>query len=213
VAETYAALQLSRAGASFVLKIFDVHLTGTMQLLHLLHSCYRVMRLVKPLTSRPANSEKYLLCVGFEPARLSPVTLARLRSCVAHGTIAPLRALPVPCAFLRDVVHYNLHYIARQVSYISRTLAFIRSVHIRGSVDGAGAPAATALTALTALTAVTAVTAVPAPAPAQAWPGAGSDAYACGLRRQLAQSLRWCHKYGVRSSLSSFRRYHECVVT
>jgi 23S rRNA U2552 (ribose-2'-O)-methylase RlmE/FtsJ len=199
VAEVYAALRLQRAGASFVLKIYDIHATGTIQLLHLLYSCYRAVRLVKPLTSRPANSEKYLLCTGFEPVWLAPATLPRLRLCVATGSMAPLRAPPVPCAFLRDVVSFNLCYIARQISYIARTLVFIRAVL---AAEARRAPAAAYVAA-----------GVPTRSPVSSLsaPGPVVGAYACGMRRQLDSSLRWCHKYGVRASMPALRKYQACL--
>jgi hypothetical protein len=52
-------------GGVFVLKIYDMHFAITQQLIMLLCLYYRKVGVVKPLTSRPGNSEKYLLCEGF----------------------------------------------------------------------------------------------------------------------------------------------------
>lgn len=63
--EILAALNLQRAGGAFVLKIYDIGETLTMRLLYILHCCYRTMRIVKPQSSRPSSSEKYIVCGRF----------------------------------------------------------------------------------------------------------------------------------------------------
>jgi 23S rRNA U2552 (ribose-2'-O)-methylase RlmE/FtsJ len=131
LAEVYAALRLQRTGGSLVLKVYDLHSVATVRMLYVLRLCYGTMRLVKPLTSRPANSEKYAVCTDFHGA--SSGLMAALRcACYAGGTsrcvdrhVAPV--VPVPVSFLRDVVHYNTFYIARQACYIGRTISHIRN--------------------------------------------------------------------------------------
>jgi 23S rRNA U2552 (ribose-2'-O)-methylase RlmE/FtsJ len=51
-------------GGSFILKIYDCGFELTRQLILLLALYYSV-KIVKPVTSRPGNSEKYLLCEHF----------------------------------------------------------------------------------------------------------------------------------------------------
>ena len=63
--QVMTALLCQKPGGMFVLKFFDTYQTKTLQLLCLLRRCYRQLSFVKPYTSRPANSEKYLVCVDF----------------------------------------------------------------------------------------------------------------------------------------------------
>ncbi len=63
--QSLAALLCQKKGGVFILKCFDTYQTKTLQLLYLLHKCYKHIHFVKPHTSRPANSEKYLVCVDF----------------------------------------------------------------------------------------------------------------------------------------------------
>ncbi len=63
--QSLAALLCQKKGGVFILKCFDTYQPKTLQLLYLLHKCYRNIYFVKPHTSRPANSEKYLVCVDF----------------------------------------------------------------------------------------------------------------------------------------------------
>jgi len=65
VAQICYALSLQKAEGCFVLKIFDCFLPATIDLLYLLSSCYENVYLTKPLTSRVANSEKYIVCENY----------------------------------------------------------------------------------------------------------------------------------------------------
>ena len=64
-AEMIAAFHVNRIGGSFIVKIFDIYTTVTLKLIYLLGLFYDEINIVKPLTSRPANSEKYVVCKGF----------------------------------------------------------------------------------------------------------------------------------------------------
>jgi hypothetical protein len=64
-AQIACAVCIQACGGSFVLKIFDLFTTPTIDLLALLSSLYDHVSLIKPVTSRYANSEKYVVCTGF----------------------------------------------------------------------------------------------------------------------------------------------------
>ncbi|CAM9723243.1 unnamed protein product, partial [Laminaria digitata] len=83
--EALTALLLLEEGGSFVCKLFEVWTEATASLVYLLHRKFRRIAIVKPITSRPASGERYLVCVGLLPP-----------------------ALPTGCRFtdgLRDKVH------------------------------------------------------------------------------------------------------------
>jgi len=72
VSEVLYALSLQKTGGTFVLKIFDTFTRVTIDIIHLLSSFYSDVIIIKPNTSRIANSEKYVVCKGFkEPALVS----------------------------------------------------------------------------------------------------------------------------------------------
>ena len=189
VSQAYSALLLQAPGGAFVLKVFDAASAETIALLQGLRMSYADVRLVKPLSSRPANSERYALCTGFAGA--APDLLAALGATLAHETLAPLRALaeaqPPPIRFLRAVVEYNAAHVARQASYIARTVAMI---------GGSGAGRASA-------------------AAEQCWGSAQGQGQGQGqaparqrlLHRQLSKSIRWCHKYRVQIAVPVFQEY------
>jgi hypothetical protein len=66
-AETAAALRLVAPTGLAVIKIFDAYLPETRAALRLFRSCFSTSSVVKPVTSRPANSERYLVASGLLP--------------------------------------------------------------------------------------------------------------------------------------------------
>ncbi len=185
VSQAYSALLLQAPGGAFVLKVFDAASAETIALLQGLRRSYADVRLVKPLSSRPANSERYALCTGFVGAPAD--ILAAFGATLAHKTLAPLRALaeaqPPPIRFLRAVVEYNASHVARQASYIARTVAMI-------GASGAGRASAAGGFAEQAC-----------------WGGAQAPARQRLLHRQLSKSIRWCHKYRVQIAVPVFQEY------
>jgi 23S rRNA U2552 (ribose-2'-O)-methylase RlmE/FtsJ len=69
-AETCYALFLQRQHGSFILKLFECTLPATVDILILLSSFYEKVAIFKPNSSRYANSERYLVCTGFLPAKM-----------------------------------------------------------------------------------------------------------------------------------------------
>lgn len=65
LSEIYAALSLQKRGGHFVLKVFDIFTETSVHLMYLLSSAYKSVSVYKPKTSRPTNSEKYIVCKDF----------------------------------------------------------------------------------------------------------------------------------------------------
>ena len=60
------AIVMQKYNGVFILKLFDIFLKSTTQLIYLLNCFYKKVYIVKPNTSRHANSEKYLVCKYFK---------------------------------------------------------------------------------------------------------------------------------------------------
>ena len=69
VSQTAAALTLLREGGYFVLKMFGFRETGTRRMLNCLYSCFDIITFMKPISSRPASAERYLVCGGYAGAK------------------------------------------------------------------------------------------------------------------------------------------------
>ena len=61
----FNAIYLQKTGGNYILKVFDIFTDTSIQLLYLLNTLYNEVYVYKPRTSRPSNSEKYIICKGF----------------------------------------------------------------------------------------------------------------------------------------------------
>lgn len=65
IAQVVYALSMQANGGNFILKVFDTFSTTMIDVLYLLSCLYKSVYIMKPQTSRYANSEKYIVCKGF----------------------------------------------------------------------------------------------------------------------------------------------------
>jgi hypothetical protein len=68
IAEALAGITTLRVGGVMILKLFDMKYRATLELIWTLSSCFERTALIKPNTSRPANSERYWIGSGFNGA-------------------------------------------------------------------------------------------------------------------------------------------------
>ena len=61
-------LQVLQQDGFMIIKLFDIYGEPTQILISVVTSCFKEWTLYKPATSRPCNSERYLLCRGFRGA-------------------------------------------------------------------------------------------------------------------------------------------------
>lgn len=59
------AVILQSDNGNYILKVFDIFTETSIQLIYLLNTLYKEIYVYKPKTSRPSNSEKYIICKGF----------------------------------------------------------------------------------------------------------------------------------------------------
>ena len=60
------AIIMQKQNGHFILKMFDTHLSGSVQMLFILNCLYKSVYIYKPKTSRYANSEKYIICKNYK---------------------------------------------------------------------------------------------------------------------------------------------------
>lgn len=127
--ETLCALLLQRTGGSFLLKIYDCFNEHTIKLIHVLQRFYEHVHFIKPLTSRPANSERYLLCTGYrvekEKEWYEMVEYMKIVVDLYEHNAPMFEHIPYDTHTLHHIVLYNFYYTMRQVYYIQRTINYI----------------------------------------------------------------------------------------
>lgn len=65
-AEVITAMACQKDGGTYIMKIYDSFFNVTIEILILLTLYYEKVSITKPHTSRPASSERYLVCEGFK---------------------------------------------------------------------------------------------------------------------------------------------------
>ncbi|KAF5297429.1 hypothetical protein FQR65_LT01360 [Abscondita terminalis] len=60
------ALEIVRPNGHFVTKLFDLFTLFSVGLIFLMYKCFEKIAILKPNASRPANSERYLICHGLK---------------------------------------------------------------------------------------------------------------------------------------------------
>ena len=124
------AVVLQKQGGNFVLKIFDSFIQHTVDLLYILSSFYERVYIMKPQTSRYANSEKYIICTGFlfsSSEFFFPFIKGTFEKMIENPETNPLRflSLPIPAIFTRKLEEYNTLYGQKQIQNIHYTLSLI----------------------------------------------------------------------------------------
>lgn len=65
-AELVQIFMIQKQGGNMLFKMFDLFSQFSLQIIYLLNIFYEEVYIIKPLTSRPANSEKYIVGKGFK---------------------------------------------------------------------------------------------------------------------------------------------------
>ena len=66
LAEIISILYMLKRGGNCILKIFDCYTDTTMNLIYFLAKHFKKFDIIKPVTSRATNSEKYLICLDYQ---------------------------------------------------------------------------------------------------------------------------------------------------
>lgn len=127
------ALCLNKYRGHFVLKIFDCFMPHTVDILYILSSFYEKVFVIKPHTSRYANSERYVVCLGFlydTNAGFYPFLLSCFREMMeSPNNNDPLRFLNVDIShiFSKKIEEYNAIFGQKQIQNIMYTLSLIEN--------------------------------------------------------------------------------------
>jgi len=123
--EIVTALSILKRDGHFVIKIFDIFYKSTIDIIYILSLYFREICIVKPNTSRPANSEKYLVCKYFKGIRreklLELYGVIKLYEQNNDKFVKRYIEGCIPPDFLSGINSYNISTIANQLKYILKT--------------------------------------------------------------------------------------------
>lgn len=133
--ETYCCLNMLKDKGTFILKIYDIFSKNTVEILKILTKVFDTIYLVKPLTSRPANSEKYVVCTGYK-CKEGLGEIQNLFNIINNDAISNVADYTNNDKILLNcVLLYNIYYTSRQIFYIQKTLDVIKEFELLTSKE------------------------------------------------------------------------------
>ena len=126
--EVFYALAMQKQGGTFILKIFDVFHKATVDILYLLCYYYNNVSIMKPHTSRIANSEKYIVCQGFKisnSAKIIEQVSELFSSLCSDERILSILPQDHDLYFLNKIEEMNAMVSFQQIENITSTLSII----------------------------------------------------------------------------------------
>lgn len=123
------AVCIQKMGGTFVLKCFDCFYKATSELVYLLSTMYEKVYVVKPNTSRYANSERYLVCLNFHNRQCIPVFEQLMESlCNGTGHIRSFfNGVKIPMFYYNKLEECSSIIGHMQIENIYNTLALIKN--------------------------------------------------------------------------------------
>jgi cap1 methyltransferase len=129
--ECIVALNILKKGGSFVCKVFDLFSYTMIQILYIVSSCFEEVYIYKPETSRPANSEKYLVCMYYKNNLSSESKDNLLKiielwnnktSDLTEDDSIIFKDIKVSNSFIQNLNNYNEQYMETQIYYLNNTI-------------------------------------------------------------------------------------------
>lgn len=132
------AISILRPGGHFVCKLFDLFTPFSVGLVYLMYRIFDKVSICKPVTSRPANSERYIVCQGLrddsDPVRqyMHEINLDLNRLLVPSSTqdvchIVPMDELHADECFINYIYESNVKLGQMQISGLKKIQAFVQN--------------------------------------------------------------------------------------
>ena len=129
ICEIYIIFNILKDNGNAVIKLYDIYSRNSMKILYILTLFFDEVFIIKPFSSRPANSEKYVLCKSF---KMSNENLDRYKERFKNIIVTQNLNLlddSIPYKFIKLISEYNKFYTERQILYIQNTLSLIEKIN------------------------------------------------------------------------------------
>lgn len=130
-AQVAYALCLQKYKGKFILKIFDCFMQHTIDILYILSCFYEKVYIMKPQTSRYANSEKYIVCIGFlyDNHNVFYTYILKCFEKMLESESNTLRFFNsnIPYLFIKKIEEYNAIFGQKQIQNIHYTLSLMET--------------------------------------------------------------------------------------
>ena len=127
------ALVMQKKGGHFILKVFDIFSAASLDICYLLSSFYGEVYIVKPNTSRYANSERYIVCKNFKMDSTREFVGKFYASLtILHNSELSIKRFirfSIPYYFMTKVEEINAIFGQQQIETINNTLTLINMIY------------------------------------------------------------------------------------
>lgn len=127
--EIVTALAIQKIGGVFICKIFDIFTTVTIKYIYILYCLYDKVYITKPKTSRMANSEKYIVALGFKG--IDECLLKSMYKIIDEWDEDENKYDIPEISLENNYIHffykYNQQFIENQLNYIKITLELVNN--------------------------------------------------------------------------------------
>jgi 23S rRNA U2552 (ribose-2'-O)-methylase RlmE/FtsJ len=134
ITQIFYALSMQKVGGTFVLKMFDVFNKCSVDAIYLLSLFYKKIYIVKPYTSRYANSEKYVVCLDFmkpltKPLKMKFWSILKILKSIDFNTynISSILDIKHNLYFMNNIEEINIILGQRQIENILFTIKMIKN--------------------------------------------------------------------------------------
>jgi len=121
------AIAMQKTGGTFILKVYDTFTRFSLDLLFLLYNLYEEIIIIKPNTSRFANSEKYVVCKRFK--NINTLDIVKIFHSMLSKPDMTLSSsffdFELPYLFINKVEEYNAILGQQQIDTIVSTIYLI----------------------------------------------------------------------------------------
>ena len=129
LAQIFFAIIMQKKGGSFIIKFFDIFYKPTCDMIYLLSCFYEKIYIMKPNTSRFANSEKYIICKNYKNPtpkkdllnKFKPI-ISNIRNC---NYITQVLNFKLPNIFIQKIEEINSILGQQQLECILHTLQLL----------------------------------------------------------------------------------------
>ncbi len=130
--EVVTGLSILRQGGNMIIKIFDLFSEASIDLLYLLATYFEKIQIIKPFTSRSANSEKYIVCCNF--MGINQTNLSKLYEIVDELNIISQQnkyvkriiSNTIPADFIKVIESMNIYFISKQIGSLIKGISFVK---------------------------------------------------------------------------------------
>ena len=136
------ALFLQKDKGAFILKVFDLFIKSSIDLIYFLNIFYDEVYITKPKTSRYANSEKYIVCLHFNKNKLKTIEKRLLNVFKVCETIdfseyliQSFLDMEYNYQFKKSIEEVNAIIGQQQLNIINNTLIMIKKNNFNNKLD------------------------------------------------------------------------------